>query len=722
MKGFVHTVTAKAFAGFLILAIVFGAGGYFIYRSLDELDPTVQRIREPNNTIRLWREVTQGSNTAITHMRHYFLTGDTTSLFSFEEKRVLITKQLDSLRALAGNDSKRLRRIDTLDALLNRKLEESTFGAVSLAENSQMSIAIDNAVQELAIMERKREQDLLASQEKQNASPSQPTETNKESKEPKKDRFWQRLLGKTKNKNEGDTSMNIEAIASMLDSIIVAAELDDPQKTSRDTMTQAMKIAEELSNAKTRDFEAREAELKEELRLLAQRRTTDSLISELTGRMSETEQEATADLIGEASTQVRSSTGEIIYILSIGAIALIVLFTLVIRNDVNRAAKLRAHIEKARQRAEQLARTREEFAANMSHEIRSPLNTIMGISEQLAKHPDGENKKLIEGLTSASQYLLGLINPVLDVTKLNSGKIEFENQPFNLHETLADVQRAFQTATSRRDVKLELIINGNVPVWIMGDDVRLRQILFNLVGNSVKFTDKGRITISCNDLGPGEEGKHLLKFIVADTGIGIDPSAIDKIFDEYSQADSSIARKFGGTGLGLTISKKLVELQKGRITVSSQPGVRTEFTFELPFSLADQKQSSQGQNTRVTQNIAGKKFLVCDDEAMNRMLATMIITNFGGQVTECGSGEETIELLGKEDYDLLLLDINLPGIDGKKTLATLRALGKNLPVIAVTGNAHEEPSLRKSGFSSVLIKPYQEADLLNLVNLQMVDA
>lgn len=721
MKGFAHMVTAKALAGFLILAIVFGAGGYFIYRSLDELDPTVQRIREPNTTIRVWREVTQNSNTAITHMRHYFLTGDTTSLFSFEEKRVLITKQLDTLRNFAGDDSKRLRRIDTLEALLNRKLEESTFGAVSLAENSQMSIAIDNAVQQLAIMERKREQELIAAREKQK-TPVQPTEPAKETREPKKDRFWQRLLGKTKNKNESDTSMNIEAIASMLDSIIVATELDEPQKASRDTMTQAMKIAEELSSAKTRDFEAREAELKDELRLLAQRRTTDSLISELTGRMTETEQQATADFISVASAQVRNSTGEIIFILSIGGIALIVLFTLVIRNDVNRAAKLRAHIEKARQRAEQLARTREEFAANMSHEIRSPLNTIMGISEQLAKHPGAENKKLVEALTSASQYLLGLINPVLDVTKLDSGKIEFENQPFNVYETLEDVHRAFEPTTSRRDVKLELNINNNVPAWIIGDDVRLRQILFNLVGNSVKFTDKGKITISCNDLGPGTEGKHLLQFMVADTGIGIDPFAIDKIFDEYSQADSSIARKFGGTGLGLTISKKLVELQKGRISVSSQPGIGTEFTFEIPFSIADQKQVSPGLNENTSQNFSGKKFLVCDDEAMNRMLAAMIITNFGGQVTECGSGEEAIEILRKENFDLLLLDINLPGIDGKKTLASLRALGKTLPVIAVTGNAHEEPALKKSGFSAVLIKPYQEADLVNLVSLQMVDA
>lgn len=715
MKGFVHTITAKAFAGFIILAIVFGAGGYFIYRALDELDPTVQRIREPNTSVRLWREANQHSNNAITLMRRYLLTGDTTSLYSFEDSRITITTQLDSLRILAGEDSERLKRIDTLGELLDRKLEESTFGAIPAAEFSQMSIAIDNAVQELAIMERKREQDAAR---RKDIEPTQKEKEDVVHEEQKKDKFWQRLLGKRKTKSDGDTSMNIEAIASMLDSIIVA---DVDETGAADTLTAAMKIAEELTSAKTRDFEAREEELKEELRLLAQRRTTDSLITEVTGRMIEAEQIATADLISVASSQVRSSTGEIILILSIGALALIALFTLVIRNDVSRSNKLRIQIENARRNAEQLAKTREEFAANMSHEIRSPLNTIMGISEQLAKNPRPGDKKLVEGLSSASHYLLGLINPVLDVTKLNAGKIEFEQQPFNIKETLADVQRAFSNSASTKGIALNLEVNSNVPAWISGDDVRLRQILFNLVSNAVKFTDKGHVTISCHDLGPGEEGKHVLQFKVSDTGIGIEESALSKIFDEYTQANSSISRKFGGTGLGLSISKKLIELQKGKITVTSTPETGSEFVFEIPYAVAGEKQKPEQEIVAHAKSLEGKKFLVCDDEEMNRMLATMIITNHGGTVVEAGTGEETIELLRKENFDLVLLDINLPGIDGKRTLASLRALGKMLPVIAVTGNAHEEPSLKKTGFSAVMIKPYEEADLINLITRQVVE-
>lgn len=720
MKVFVHTITAKAFTGFLILAIVFGAGGYFIYSTLDDLDPSVQRIREPNTTVRLWSDANKNSNEAITLMRRYVLSGDTNLLYDFEDKRISITITLDSLRMLADSGSSRLLRVDTLQYLLDRKLEESTFGMASSVAGTEMSLAIDNAVRELAMMERRRQQEMDAGnpETKTVRVPDSNRKTTAVKEDPKKkDNFWQKyFVLKNKNKNKKDTVLSDEQIAHILDSMIIADSVSEPtSKVNADTINRAMIIAEQLSSAKTRDFETREAALKEELRLVEQRRATDSLITELTARMATAEQVATADLIGVASGEVKDSTRKLFIILTIGALALIILFTIVIRNDVSRSNKLRAQIEKARQNAEQLAKTREEFAANMSHEIRSPLNSIMGISEQLSKNPGPGNQKLVEGLLSSSQHLLGLINPVLDVTKLNSGKIEFEIQPFNLHETLADVQRAFRVSAAEKVIALDLSINSNVPLWISGDDVRLRQVLFNLVGNAIKFTDKGQIVISCTDLGPNEDDKHLIQFKVKDTGIGIEASAINRIFDEYSQANSSIARKFGGTGLGLSISRKLIEQQNGSISVKSQPGAGSEFTFEIPYIVQDKKIKSPEEKILLTQQLAAHNILVCDDEEMNRMLAGLIIVNHGGKVMECGSGEEVIEKLQSKDYDLLLLDINLPGMDGKKTLYTLRTLGKTLPVVAVTGNAHEEPALRKAGFSAVIIKPYQEQDLLAVI-------
>lgn len=716
MTGFTQNITAKAFVGFLFLAIAFGTGTYMIYVRLHDLDPVVERIREPNKIKKLWHETNKTANTATDNMRGYLISGDADLLKKFEEKRNLLSIQIDSLHILSAGDTERLKRADTLAMLLDRKMGEAAMGSSLLGDNVQMAIAIDNAVQKLAIIERKREQQQYANDVLTETQTADAVTNSEITSGTSKSSFWQRLLTKRKKKSE-DTEMSIQAIASMLDSII-ADSVSNPVAVNaavQDTIHNAMEIANELSRAKTEDFEAREAQLREALVLLAQHRTTDSLITELGIRMSTAENDATANLISNASVEVRSTSSNIITILGIGAIVLILLFTVLIRADVRRSAKLQEQMEEARKAAEELARTREEFAANMSHEIRGPLNSIMGISQQLAKHSGSENQKLVEGLVSSSQHLLGLINPVLDVTRLNSGKIEFEIQPFNVRETLEDVQRAFRVSAAAKAIALEVIVDHKVPQVLLGDDVRLRQILFNLVGNAIKFTDRGGVTITCEHKEIAAENKHVLLFNVADTGIGIEPKAINRIFDEYAQADSSITRKFGGTGLGLSISRKLIEQQNGKIMVKSEVGEGSEFLFEIPFEGTADHNVAPIEVPSEQQRLAGKTILICDDDEMNRMLAAMIITNHGGTVTECGDGEEVLRLMKTNTYDLLVLDINLPGIDGKTTAAELRLLGKRLPVIAVTGNAHEEANFRDSGFDAIIIKPYQEAELITVM-------
>lgn len=719
MAGFAHTITAKAFLGFLVLAIVFGAGTFMIYDRLHDLDPAVQRIREPNKLVKLWRETNKNSNTSVALMRTFMLSKDTLYLKEFEQRRSHIAVQIDSLKTLAGdNETKRL-RADSLRDWIDRKLLASAQGFSTFYGDVHMGTAIDNAVLLLADIERKQQERAQAAVPENNVLPKEPADTvTVQAEAPEKDRkkSWSPFRKKEK---EPEDKVTLEEFAAMVPTVKDSAnptrtahKADTVAKHTSDTVHQAYQIANELTRAKQADLNTHEAQLKEELRVVAERRAIDSMITELGIRMADAENDATANLIGDASNEIRSATTNIILILAIGGALLIILFTVMIRADVARNAKMQVQIEQARIAAEELAKTREEFAANMSHEIRGPLNSIMGISEQLNRNPGTGNRKLVEGLLSSSQHLLGLINPVLDVTRLNSGKIEFENHPFDVRETLNDVQRAFRIAAAEKVIGLELHIQHNVPRTLIGDDVRLRQILFNLVGNAIKFTDRGSVTISCEKAELTPDGLQLVLFKVKDTGIGIEPKAINRIFDEYAQADSSITRKFGGTGLGLSISRKLVEQQNGRISVKSEVGAGSEFSFEIPFETEEAEAPLIEKKTVHAQLFAGKEILICDDDEMNRMLAGMIISNYGGKVTECSDGEEVIRKLTRSNYDLLVLDINLPGMDGKATVAQLRMIGKKLPVIAVTGNAHEEQNFRSAGFDAIIIKPYQEAELI----------
>ncbi|HTF03837.1 MAG TPA: CHASE3 domain-containing protein, partial [Bacteroidia bacterium] len=354
MTGFVHAVTAKAFAGFLFLAIVFGVGLFLIYRSVEGLNPAVQRIREPNKIVELWGDAIKNVNVAATYMRSYLLTVDPAMLEKFDAQRDTIASELDTLRLLSLNNPERSERADSLVILLDQKLEEMTLGVVA-SQGDAMSAAIDDAVKQLALLERKREQEEEVSTARDSVAPQPKAE------EKKKKNFFQRIMLNKQKKKSADTDMDIVQLASMLDSIIVA----DTIAAVSDTVNHTLLIAEQLAEAKTKDYQNREVQLKDELRMLAQMRTTDSTIQALSTRMLRAEQEATADLIAQASTEVRKSSDYIITVLAGGAILLIVFFTVIIRRDVGRSAQLQRQIDQARINAEQLAKTREEFAANM---------------------------------------------------------------------------------------------------------------------------------------------------------------------------------------------------------------------------------------------------------------------------------------------------------------------------------------------------------------------
>ncbi|MBA3899152.1 MAG: response regulator, partial [Bacteroidetes bacterium] len=329
-----------------------------------------------------------------------------------------------------------------------------------------------------------------------------------------------------------------------------------------------------------------------------------------------------------------------------------------------------------RNNAEKNTKLKEEFMANMSHEIRTPMNVIMGFTEQLLKPGQNINQNMyLKGIRRSTEHLLRLINDILDYSKIESGKLSIERIGFRWKDILDDVYLLLRDKAEEKNIEFGYLIKDKIPDILVGDPVRLKQILLNLVDNAIKFTHQGEVQIICEQ--GQDQGFYLdLKFTVKDTGIGINKNKVQDIFEDYSQAESGTTRKFGGSGLGLSISKKLVELQGGQIYVKSIEGKGSEFIFVLPYKKgleADVNVEKAIEGVPV-ELLTGKKVLVVDDEEFNRQLAKIILEQYGVIVTEAENGLSALEKIEQQDFDAVLMDIQMPGLNGLEIVKRVRQM------------------------------------------------
>ena len=365
-------------------------------------------------------------------------------------------------------------------------------------------------------------------------------------------------------------------------------------------------------------------------------------------------------------------------------------------------------------------KARNEFFSAMSHEIRTPMNAILGMSDLLLRRkPRKDQTKLLETLHFSSNNLLSLINDILDFSKIESGKFEIEEVNFNLNELVENVMVSLKPRALDKNIDLTKSLSKDLPKVINGDYIKLSQILNNLLSNAIKFTDKGSISIDI-DLQEETESSYILKFDIKDTGIGIAHDKIKNIFDPFHQANKSTARVYGGTGLGLSIVKNLVELQKGEIGVKSEENVGSVFTVTLPFKIAD---SSLPINSLPTSKISNFKWkmkldvLYVEDVTTNQFLIEEILGDWGITVDMASDGYEALKMIELKNYDLILMDIQMPGIDGLETTRRIRAMDnpyyKNIPIIALTASTTEatRDEVFISGMQDYVLKPVNVDEL-----------
>ncbi|MDE4914568.1 PAS domain S-box protein [Methylobacterium sp. 092160098-2] len=377
----------------------------------------------------------------------------------------------------------------------------------------------------------------------------------------------------------------------------------------------------------------------------------------------------------------------------------------------------RMDAERAKRDAERASAAKSEFLATVSHEIRTPLNGIAGYTGLLLKDADltPTQARYADRIRTASAALKTVVDDILDFSKIEAGQIALDPVAFRPRKLIDDVMSIVRGSSIGRGLRLESRVTPDLPELVLGDENRLRQVLLNLLNNAVKFTPAGEVVLHVEDRGPDRMGRRI-RFRVRDTGIGIAPNQQARLFQRFSQIDGTIARRYGGTGLGLAISQQLVGLMGGEISVESRQGQGSEFSFEIAFQPATEADVDYGSVRPQHEECRPRRILVVEDVEVNRELALTVLRAAGHAVEAAVDGVEAVEKAGRNEYDLVLMDIQMPGMDGMAATRGIRALGgsrSELPIVAMTANVLPDQidAIRAAGMNDHVGKPFEPQDL-----------
>ncbi|HNS30830.1 MAG TPA: ATP-binding protein [Tenuifilaceae bacterium] len=709
-------IKPKVLFGFLIILSIAFAASFVTYKGFTKLSSTQEILSEPRQKLIKLNNILADIYEAESNIRTYTLTHDEHYLTLYFSLLININEKVDSLLILSYDNPVQSGKIlyiqelleskkNILNELLALKTEDqySQFYHLALEEvekiepntSNQASVitktTITTTSKQDTVISRKPaaelDQGLFTRMKRWFSKPSEPKDTT---------------ITKLHVKAETKIDTLKLGVAYSSDSL-----LNEVVKILTQIKHQQQEV---IYNISTKELEL----LRSDKQIMDQIRNMVSLLEqeELKNSFNQTE---------EAKEVVKSSTNLLIA-LGAAAFLMVLVFTLIIFRDITNANFYRSQLLEAKKFAEKLLKIKEEFLSNMSHEIRTPLSAIIGFSRMLKRSDLHESQnRFVTSLENSSQHLLHIVNDILDLSKIEGGYLKFEAIPFSPYDIAKETIETFAFKAKEKNISLQLHCQQELPITVVGDPFRLKQILFNLVSNAIKFTNDGGVILLVNH-SEDAENQILFNFEVTDTGIGIEPEKVDSIFEQFTQVDSSTSRRYGGTGLGLTIVKKLTELQGGNISAHSELNKGTTFTLRIGYALGESR-ADLTVDEEALSNLslpAMLKILVVDDDKISQDLIGEMLKTLGVSPTIIGNPKVAIEEAEANSFDVILSDIQMPGLSGFDLVKAIREHPTIVPtpvVIALTANSTiDNPSFYyDAGFDGVLIKPFDEIDLYNIL-------
>ncbi|MCM4159526.1 response regulator [Antarcticibacterium flavum] len=666
-----RSLTFKVIIGYLLVAILAGAAVWYTYNQVVTFTKVTQSTSLSNQQLVLVSEIATELYETESMGRKFIQSGDTTDLQIYNTQIEDIQSSINSLRRTYKDSSLAL-ELDSITSLLSRK-SENLEELLELRTRDRNTNYYREVIRELQKVD---ETFNLPNYDRRFAN-----------MEPHQRRVLIKLLEFSQEEQQISTVSADSLIQSVRQ---VLSELEQENQKFR-----------EVINKKENDLLVNDMVLNEQLRNLL--RTIEQEEREISVARVEDSQELLNDIVMT------------IIVVGIACIIIILLFLFLIASDISRSQRYRMQLEEAKSFTEALMHRREQFIATITHDLRSPLNTVMGYTELMDRTDlSSKQEHYLGHLKKSTSYILHLVNDLLDLSKLEAGKMLVENLPFNPKNLLEDTFYNTIPETDNKNLKLTVEAGPETDCQVLSDPFRIKQILSNLIANAYKFTDSGEIKASIS-LEKKIEDSCVLIFIIKDTGIGISREKQKEIFEEFSQEHGEIEKKYGGTGLGLAITKRLAKLLQGVVELKSERGKGSEFIVKIPVKKVKTVTYDVPAPQLPEVDLTGKKVLVVDDESSQLALSKELIKSLGLKCETAPNGKEALKKLKNDRYHLVLTDIQMPVMDGFQLVEAIKANSRisHIPVVAISGRTNvPAEKYEEAGFAGNLLKPYKPTDLL----------